>query len=172
MLASSAKFVENLIQFMTDLKETGWRNTSLLTKRILTVHPKNLVMNNSMSIKQVVIAVICSLVGHCISQEVKLYISLARLSSIGQRNLIWERELASRVFERKDWPTKTQVQGFFWDWQLQEGDKEAKKLRWRTFMQRRRSNKDMRYWKMWPASLVFSTPFAMTLWLLVWPLAW
>lgn len=30
-------------------------------------------------------------------------------------------------------------------------------------MQRRRSNKDMRYWKMWPASLVFSTSFAMTL---------
>lgn len=27
-------------------------------------------------------------------------------------------------------------------------------------MQRRRSNKDMRYWKMWPASLVFSTSFA------------
>ena len=77
------------------------------------MHPKNLVMNNSTSIKQVVIAVICSLVGHCISQEVKLYISLVRLSSIGQRNLIWERELASRVFERKDWPTKTQVQGFF-----------------------------------------------------------
>ena len=60
------------------------------------MHPKNLVMNNSTSIKQVVIAVICSLAGHCISQEVKLYISLVRLSSIGQRNLIWERELASR----------------------------------------------------------------------------
>ena len=103
MLASSAKFVENMIHFMTDLKETGRRNTLLLTKWILTVHPNNLVMNNSTSIKQVVIAVICSLVGHCISQEVKLYISLVRLSSTGQQNLIWERELASRQIPEK-WP--------------------------------------------------------------------
>ena len=54
----------------------------------------------------------------------------------------------SRMFERKDWPTRTQVQGF---------------LGRRTFTERRRSNKDLRCWKTWPATLVFNTPFAMTL---------
>ena len=54
----------------------------------------------------------------------------------------------SRIFERKDWPTRTQVQGF---------------LGRRTFTERRRSNKDLRCWKTWPATLVFNTPFAMTL---------
>ena len=53
----------------------------------------------------------------------------------------------SRMFERKDWPTRTQVQGF---------------LGRRTFTERRRSNKDLRCWKTWPATLVFNTPFAMT----------
>ena len=54
----------------------------------------------------------------------------------------------SRMFERKDWPTRTQVQGF---------------LGRRAFTERRRSNKDLRCWKTWPATLVFNTPFAMTL---------
>ena len=34
--ASTATFAEILIQLMIDLKETGWRNSSMLTKRILT----------------------------------------------------------------------------------------------------------------------------------------
>ena len=49
----------------------------------------------------------------------------------------------SRMFERKDWPTRTQVQGF---------------LGRRTFTERRRSNKDLRCWKTWPATLVFNIP--------------
>ena len=36
ILASTATFAEILIQLMIDLKETGWRNSSVLTKRILT----------------------------------------------------------------------------------------------------------------------------------------
>ena len=36
---------------------------------------------------------------------------------------------------------------FFRDWRLQEGDREAEKLRRRTFTQTRRSNIDVRYWK-------------------------
>ena len=93
ILASTATFAEISIQLMIDLKETGWRNSSVLTKRILTELTKNLLANNSTSTEQVVLAVTCSLIGNCVSQEVKPYVSLVKLSCICLRNLIWQREL-------------------------------------------------------------------------------